>query len=86
MVVASGIGAFASVPVAAAAFTLLFALGGGVDISIGAVLAAMVGVHTVIGVGEALVTMAVVSSVVSVRPDLVVGASDLARPTTLVRP
>ena len=37
----------------------------------------MVGVHTLVGIGEAVITAAVVSAVVSTRPDLVYGAQDL---------
>ena len=43
------------------------------------VLPAMVGVHTLIGVGEAVVTVAAVSAVLAVRPDLVaVAPTELA--------
>ena len=77
VVAASGVAAFVSVPVAAAVFAVLFAVGGSVDISFGAVLTAMVGVHTLVGIGEAVITAAVVSAVVSTRPDLVYGAHDL---------
>ncbi|MDZ7675607.1 MAG: energy-coupling factor ABC transporter permease [Acidimicrobiales bacterium] len=78
VVTASGIGAFVSVPVAAVAFSVLFAAGGAVDLSFGSVLAAMVGTHVLIGVGEGLITAAVVSAVVASRPDLVHGAHHLA--------
>jgi cobalt/nickel transport system permease protein len=71
---ASGIGALVSVPVAAAVFVGLFAVGGNVEVPIGAVLAAMVGWHTVIGLGEAVITMLIVSAVLATRPDLVYGA------------
>lgn len=74
---ASAVGAFVSVPVAAAAFAVLYGIGGAVDLSFGSVLAAMVGVHLLVGIGEAVITAAVVSAVVSVRPDLVYGAQDL---------
>ncbi len=77
VVAASGVAAFVSVPVAAAVFAVLFAVGGSVDLSFGAVLTAMVGVHTLVGIGEAVITAAVVSAVVSTRPDLVYGAQDL---------
>ncbi len=80
VVSSSAIGAFVSVPVAAAVFAVLYGIGGAVDLSFGAVLGAMVGVHLLIGIGEALITATVVSAVVSVRPDLVYGASDLRRP------
>ncbi|HEV8298122.1 MAG TPA: energy-coupling factor ABC transporter permease [Acidimicrobiales bacterium] len=78
VVSASAIAAFVTVPLAAAAFSVLFVLGGSVDLSFGTVFAAMVGVHVLIGIGEALITGSIVSAVVSVRPDLVRGASHLA--------
>jgi cobalt/nickel transport system permease protein len=80
--IAAGVGAFVSVPVAAAAFTGLFAVGGQAPIAVGSVLTVMVSVHVLIGVGEALITALVVGSVVAVRPDLVHGARPLlsARP------
>ena len=37
----------------------------------------MVGVHTLIGIGEGIITGLTVSSVLAVRPDLVYGARDL---------
>lgn len=74
---AAAVGALVSVPAAALAFTLLFAIGGTAPVSIGAVLTAMVGWHLVIGVGEAVVTGLVVAAVVAARPDLVYGARGL---------
>jgi cobalt/nickel transport system permease protein len=75
--VAAGIGALVSVPAAAAVFTLLFAIGGQAPVDTGDVLTAMLGWHTVIGVGEGIVTGLVVSAVIASRPDLVHGARDL---------
>lgn len=75
--VAAALGALASVPAAAAVFTLLFALGGTADVSIDKVLTAMLGWHLVIGIGEAVVTGLVVSAVLASRPDLVRGAQSL---------
>ncbi len=74
---AAAIGAFVSVPVAAAVFSGLFTVGGTVPVDAGAVLTAMVGWHVVIGIGEAVITGLVVGSVVAVRPDLVHGARPL---------
>ena len=74
---AAAVGALVSVPVAALVFTLLFAVGGNVPVDLGAVLTAMLGWHTVIGIGEAVVTGLVVASVVAARPDLVHGARPL---------
>ncbi|MFI5620737.1 energy-coupling factor ABC transporter permease [Streptomyces sp. NPDC051567] len=76
-------GAFLSVPAAAGAFTLLYALGGTTDVPLGKVLTAMVGVHVLIGLGEAAITAATVGAVIAVRPDLVHGARGLAAPLTL---
>lgn len=76
---AACIGAGISVPVSAAAFSLLFAVGGTVDLSLGSVIRAMVGVHVLIGIGEAVITAATISAVLAVRPDLVHGASKLER-------
>ncbi|WP_299052058.1 energy-coupling factor ABC transporter permease [uncultured Nocardioides sp.] len=71
---AAAAGALLSVPVAALVFTALFAIGGTVPVAVGDVALAMVTWHTVIGVGEAVVTALVVAAVVAVRPDLVYGA------------
>ncbi|MFB6562301.1 MULTISPECIES: energy-coupling factor ABC transporter permease [unclassified Streptomyces] len=76
-------GALLSVPAAAAAFTLVYAVGGTTDVPIGKVLTAMVGVHVLIGIGEAAITAATVGAVIAVRPDLVHGARGLASPLKL---
>lgn len=95
VVTASAVGAFVSVPAAAAAFCLLYAIGGAVPIPLGALTLAMVGTHLLIGVGEALITAAVVGAVLAVRPDLVrlagrgaasVGAETLPDGTVVLRP
>lgn len=74
---AAAVGAFLSVPVAALVFTGLFAVGGQAPVDLGSVLAAMLGWHVLIGLGEAAVTGLVVGSVVASRPDLVHGARPL---------
>jgi cobalt/nickel transport system permease protein len=70
----AGVAALVSVPVTALAFVGLFAVGGQAPVSLAAVTSAMLGWHVLIGIGEAVITMLVVSSVVAVRPDLVYGA------------
>ncbi|MEV0265039.1 energy-coupling factor ABC transporter permease [Streptomyces sp. NPDC050617] len=75
---ASFVAALVSVPAAAVVFTALYALGGTTDIAIGKVFTAMVGVHVLIGIGEAAITALTVGAVVAVRPDLVHGAKGLA--------
>ncbi|MFJ7155960.1 energy-coupling factor ABC transporter permease [Streptomyces sp. NPDC101118] len=74
---AAFVGALVSVPASAAFFTLLYAIGGTTDVPIGKVLTAMVGVHVLIGIGEAAITAATVGAVLAVRPDLVHGARGL---------
>ncbi|MCY0959530.1 energy-coupling factor ABC transporter permease [Streptomyces sp. H27-H5] len=76
-------GALLSVPGAAAAFTAIYAVGGTTDIPVAKVFTAMVGVHVLIGIGEAVITAATVGAVLAVRPDLVHGARGLATPLKL---
>lgn len=71
------------VEAAAVAFTLIYAVGGTTDVPIGKVLTAMVGVHVLIGIGEAAITALTVGAVIAVRPDLVHGALGLAAPLKL---
>ena len=81
---AAAVAALVSVPVAATAFTLLFAVGGTAPVAVDTVLTAMLAWHTVIGLGEALITGLVVASVTAVRPDLVYGARPALRERALV--
>jgi cobalt/nickel transport system permease protein len=72
--IAAGIAAGISVVLASLGFCLQYALGGAGGASIGTVTAAMVGIHTLIGIGEGLITALVVGAVLASRPDLVHGA------------
>ena len=72
--VLAAVGALVSVPVAALAFVGLYAVGGTAPVPLDGLTTAMLGWHTLIGLGEALITGLVVASVVAVRPDLVHGA------------
>ncbi|MFE1950222.1 energy-coupling factor ABC transporter permease [Streptomyces sp. NPDC059524] len=81
--VASFVAALLSVPAAAVVFTLLYAVGGTTDVSLAKVTTAMVGVHVLIGIGEAVITALTVGAVVAVRPDLVYGARGLTAPLKL---
>ncbi|MEU4652713.1 energy-coupling factor ABC transporter permease [Streptomyces sp. NPDC023723] len=77
--VASFVAALLSVPAAAVAFTLIYWVGGTTDVSIGKVATAMIGVHVLIGIGEAVITALTVGAVIAVRPDLVYGARGLTQ-------
>ncbi|MGW0556097.1 energy-coupling factor ABC transporter permease [Streptomyces sp. NPDC002926] len=81
--VASFAAALISVPAAACVFTAIYAIGGTTDVPVSKVLTAMVGVHVLIGIGEAVITMLTVGAVVAVRPDLVYGARALTAPLKL---
>lgn len=74
---ASFIAAVLSVPAAAVAFTLIYAIGGTTDVALDKVATAMIGVHVLIGLGEAAITALTVGAVIAVRPDLVHGARGL---------
>jgi cobalt/nickel transport system permease protein len=66
-----------SVVLAAMGFTVEFALGGSGAVPIATVARAVLGVHFLIGIGEALITVAAVGAVLSARPDIVYGVRDL---------
>lgn len=68
---ATGVAAWASVVLASVAASLELALSK--TIALHLVLPAMVGIHAVIGVGEALITVAAVSAILAARPDMVRG-------------
>jgi len=65
----AGAGAWLAVVGGAAACSLELAVSG--TVPLGTVLPAMLGVHALIGVGEAVITVAAVSAVLSTRPDVV---------------
>ena len=83
LLTASGVAALVSVPLAALVFVLLYVVGGAVDIDLDALTATMLGVHVLVGIGEALITIAVVGAVLSARPDLVYGAGHMTPELTL---
>jgi cobalt/nickel transport system permease protein len=74
----AGAGAWLAVVAGAAATSVCLALSG--TVPLGTVLPAMLGVHVVIGLGEAAITVAVLSALMATRPDLLGGWAPLARP------
>ncbi len=74
--IAAGIAAGLAPVLAAVAFTFQYAVGGNGAASVGTVLASVVGVHVLIGIGEGVITATAVSTVMATRPDLVYGATD----------
>jgi cobalamin biosynthesis protein CbiM len=72
---AAGIAAFVSVPISASAFTLQYAIGGNGTAPVETVFIAMLTTHLLIGIGEAVITMLTVSTILASRSDLVYGWS-----------
>ncbi len=68
---AAGLAGGASVVMVASAFLLEYWLGGMAAVPIGSVATAMLGVHTLIGIGEGVITGVAVGAVLGARPDLV---------------
>lgn len=77
--VLAAVAALVSVPAAALGFVALYAVGGTAPVPLVGLATAMLGWHTLIGIGEAVITGLVVGSVVAVRPDLVHGARPVLR-------
>jgi cobalt/nickel transport system permease protein len=77
VVAASAIAAFISVPVSALGFVFEYAIGGSGIIDLDKVLGAMLSVHLLIGIGEAVITALTIGAVLATRSDLVFGASQL---------
>lgn len=75
VVVAAGIAAALSVPMAAAGFAVEFAIAGtATSVSASSVAWTLIATHVLIGIGEGIITAAVIGAVVGSRPDLVYGA------------
>ena len=77
LIAASAVAAWCGVVAASVVFVGYYAVGGTGDVAISTVAGAMVGVHVVIGIGEAVITGLTVAAVSSVRPDLIYGADEL---------
>ncbi len=80
--IASGV----TVVLASIAFSIEWLFGATAPVPFDTVFAAMVGVHTLIGIGEAVISSLVVAAVIAARPDLVAGARDLEAAQLAVRP
>jgi cobalt/nickel transport system permease protein len=79
LLTAAAAAAWCSVVLAAGACALELALSGASPMRI--VVPAMLGVHALIGVGEAVITSVVLSTILAVRPDLVVSIGNGQSPT-----
>lgn len=77
---AAAVTAGVSVLMSALMFVAEFSIGGSLDVNLGAVAAGMLSVHSLIAIGEGVITGATVGLVLNVRPDLVHGALDLSHP------
>ncbi|MED5570024.1 MAG: energy-coupling factor ABC transporter permease [Actinomycetota bacterium] len=75
---AGAVAAGISVVLSAAAFSIEWLFGASAPVAFDTVFGAMVGVHVLIGIGEAVITGLVLSAVMASRPDLVWGAAHLS--------
>jgi cobalt/nickel transport system permease protein len=80
----TAVGAWLAVVAGAAACAVQLALSD--TVPLGTVLPAMLGVHAIIGVGEAVITVAAVSAVLATRPDLISGPVPEPTPQILTTP
>lgn len=80
----AGVGAWASVMLGALLASAQLGLSGTVPFA--TVLPAMLGVHALIGIGEAVITVAALSAVLATRPDLIDGAGFGPLSTTPLAP
>jgi cobalt/nickel transport system permease protein len=80
VVAATGLASLVSVLLSAMAFSIQWLFGATAPVSFAEVFTAMVGVHFLIGIGEGVISALAIGAVMSSRPDLVQGASDLERP------
>jgi len=76
---AVGLAAWSSVVMSSVAFSIEWLFGATAPVAFDDVLFAMVGIHILIGIGEAVISALAVGAVLASRPDLVHGASDLDR-------
>ena len=82
---AAGLAGAVSVVLSAMAFSVEWLFGASVPVPFDTVFGAMVGVHTLIGIGEGIITGLAVAAVLGSRPDLVYGARDLDRQALATR-
>lgn len=86
VVLATGLASGLSVVLAAMAFSIEWLFGATAPVPFDTVFGAMVGVHTLIGIGEGLISGMAVGAVLAVRPDLIYGARDLDRASAARKP
>jgi cobalt/nickel transport system permease protein len=80
---AAFVAALCGTVIASLGFVLEFAIGGDAAFSLGGVAGTMIGLHTLIGVGEGVITALTVTAVAAARPDLVYLLRGTAKPLEL---
>ena len=82
--IGAGVGAWTAAVASAAAVALEIGFSGNANLLV--VASAMISWHAIIGIGEALITVALLSYLFAVRPDLVEGKAHSINPTTEKQP
>ena len=85
-ITATMIAGFLGVLAASSAFVIEYAIGGQGGAAVSTVFTAMTGVHSLIGIGEGLITSVAIGAVLAVRPDLVAATSDRQLRRTVTSP
>lgn len=86
VIVATALAAGLSVVLSAMAFSIEWLFGATAPVPFDTVFGAMVGVHLLIGLGEAVISGTAIGTVLAARPDLVFGARDVDRAALADRP
>jgi cobalt/nickel transport system permease protein len=86
VIVSTGLASGLSVVLSAMAFSVEWLFGATAPVPFDTVFGSMVGVHLLIGIGEAVLSGLAVGAVLAARPDLVYGARDLDRAALADRP
>ena len=71
LIVTAFLAALIGTVAASLGFVLEYAIGGAAGLGLGTVFGLMVGLHTLIGIGEGMITAATVGAISAIRPDLV---------------
>ncbi|MDQ3538698.1 MAG: energy-coupling factor ABC transporter permease [Actinomycetota bacterium] len=86
VILATGLAAGLSVVLSSMAFSIEWLFGATAPVPFDTVLGAMVGVHLLIGIGEAIISAMAMGAVLAARPDLVHGVRTLDRAALAERP
>ncbi|MPZ54801.1 MAG: cobalt ABC transporter permease [Acidimicrobiia bacterium] len=86
VLISTMVAGFVSVLASSWGFVLEYMIGGTFEVPLGTLIGGMTGVHALIGIGEGLISAAIIGAVVAIRRDLVYGIEDYEMAKTLTAP